>query len=237
VRTVLLANNRLGARIAAYLHERGDLSALVLHPPERRAHGEGFGLVPVQTHLWPAGLETFERDRPECLLSVMFTFKVPPAWLALPTWRACNLHPGLLPFNRGSAPNAWPLVDGTPAGVTLHAMEAEIDTGAILAQREVATTPADTAFTLYQRLGDASFDLFCEVWPSVRDCEPEPQPAGGTTHRLADLELLDLDHDDLRVLDKIRARTFGPHGAEFTRDGRRFSARVEIEPVDDDPVA
>ena len=233
MRTVLLANNRLGARIAAYLHERGDLAALVLHPPERRACGREFDLVPVEAHVWPRGREAFERDRPECLLSVLFGFKVPPEWLALPTWRSCNLHPALLPYNRGSAPNAWPLVDGTPAGTTLHVMEQEIDTGAILAQRAVETTPADTAFTLYRRLEDASFDLFCEVWPRVRECEPRPQPLEGTSHRLADLAGLDLVDADFGVLDKIRARTFGPHGVEFTRDGRRYRARVDIEPVDD----
>ena len=233
MRTVLLANNRLGARIATYLHERGELAALVLHPTDRRAHGDDFARIPVETFTWPDGRDGFEREPPECLLSVLFAFKVPPAWLTIPTWRACNLHPALLPFNRGSAPNAWPLVDGTPAGTTLHVMEPEIDTGGILAQREVPTTPADTAFTLYGRLEDASFALFAEVWPTVRECEPKPQPAGGTSHRLADLDLLDLNADELRVLDKIRARTFAPHGAGFTRDGRRYRARVEIEPVDD----
>ena len=232
MRTVLLANNRLGARVAAFLYERGDLAALGLHPPERRAHGDAFARLPVETFTWPTGPEAFARDRPECLLSVLFAFKVPAPWLAVPTWRACNLHPALLPYNRGSAPNAWPLVDGTPAGTTLHVMEEQIDTGAILAQREIATTPADTAFTLYQRLEDASFELFCEVWPNIRACTERPQPPGGTSHRLADLTQLDLDDDDLRVLDKMRARTFPPHGVEFTRDGRRYRARVEIEPLD-----
>ncbi|HUI47062.1 MAG TPA: formyltransferase family protein [Acidimicrobiia bacterium] len=232
MRTVLLANNRLGARIAALLHERGELQALVLHPPDLRTEAGAFERLPVDTYVWPDGLAAVERDRPECLLSVLFAYKVPPEWLALASWRACNLHPALLPFNRGSAPNAWPLVDGTPAGTTLHVMDAAIDTGAILCQRAVETTPSDTAFSLYRRLEDASFDMFREVWPDLRSREPKPQAPGGTSHRLADLARLDLNDDDLAVVDKLRARTFPPHGAEFTRDGRRYRARIEIEPLD-----
>jgi methionyl-tRNA formyltransferase len=232
VRTVLLANNRLGARIARYLEARGDLDALVLHPENRRLYGDELTAVGADTYTWPDGLDTFRAQPPECVLSVLFAFKVPPEWLALPTWRACNLHPALLPYNRGAAPNVWPLVDGSPAGTTLHVMEAAIDTGAILSQRAVPTFPDDTAYTLYQRLEDASFEMFEAVWPDLRACEPMPQPAEGTTHRLRDLATLDLTQGDFPTLDKLRARTFGEYGAEFERDGHRYRARVQIDPLD-----
>jgi methionyl-tRNA formyltransferase len=239
VRTVLLANNRLGARIAAYLAQRGELDALVLHPVERRSEAEAFDAIDaaVPRHTWPDGLDAItgastSAGPPECLLSVLFAYKVPPAWLAAPTWRAINLHPGLLPWNRGAAPNVWPLVDGSPAGTTLHVMEEAIDTGAILSQVEVATFPDDTAFTLYQRLEDASYEMFAEAWPRVASLSEAPQPPGGSSHRLADLTSLDLTDSDLATLDKLRARTFARYGAEFERDGRRYAARVEIEPLD-----
>jgi methionyl-tRNA formyltransferase len=232
VRTVLLANNRLGVRIAEFLAQRGDLEALVLHPEERRAHADGFAAIDVPTYTWPDGFDAAQAIVPDCLLSVLFAFKVPPAWLTLPSWRACNLHPALLPWNRGSAPNAWPLVDGSPAGTTLHVMEEAIDTGAVLCQREVATYAHDTAFTLYRRLEDASYEMFAEAWPRLRSLPETPQPPGGSTHRLADLASLDLTDGDFATLDKLRARTYPPFGAEFVRDGRRYRARVEIEPMD-----
>src|SRR4051812_27787613 len=42
--------------------------------------------------------------------------------------RAVNLHISYLPWNRGSDPNLWSLLDGTPTGVTIHYLEAGIDT-------------------------------------------------------------------------------------------------------------
>lgn len=232
MRTVLLANNRLGAEVAAYLHARGELAALVLHPADRRQAAEALEAIDVPRHTWPGGLAEVAAEQPECLLSVLFGFKVPAEWLALPRWRALNLHPALLPYNRGSAPNVWPLVDGTPAGTTLHVMTPEIDAGAVLCSREVPVHPHDTAATLYERLREASLAMFAEEWPRVRDLPERPQPPGGTSHRLADLAGLDLTGAELAVLDKLRARTFPPYGAEFTRDGRRYVARVEIEPLD-----
>src|SRR4029078_10124193 len=110
---------------------------------------------------------------------------------AVPPWRALNVHPALLPYNRGATQNVWPLVDGTPAGTTLHVMEPEIDTGAIVAQRSVETFPSDTAATLYERLEEASFQLFVQTWPAIRDHEPWPQPGGGTSHRQSELASLD----------------------------------------------
>lgn len=232
MRTVLLANNRLGAAVARFLHGRGDLAALVVHPTARRKAGDELLAIDVPCLTWPEGLTELAADPPECLLSVLFGFKVPPEWLALPTWRPLNLHPALLPYNRGAAPNAWPLVDGSPAGTTLHVMAPEIDAGAVLCSREVPVRPDDTAASLYERLVEASLAMLVEVWPEVRAIETRPQGPGGTVHRLADLARLDLTDADLPVLDKLRARTFPPYGAEFVREGRRYVARVEIDPLD-----
>jgi len=232
VRTLLLANNRLGARIGRALKERGDLVAVVLHPEARRTCGDELVELSDAVLVWPDGLESAARLECECLLSVLFGYIVPEPWLRLPSWRALNLHPALLPYNRGSAPNVWPIVDGTPAGTTLHEMTPQLDAGGILAQRQVAVEDTDTAETLYRRLEDASFELFDEVWDRITDIEPVPQTNGGTYHRMADLTSLDLTDTDLPTLDKLRARTFPPYGAEFERAGRRYRARVVIEPID-----
>lgn len=48
-----------------------------------------------------------------------------------------NLHISYLPFNRGTHPNFWSFVDGTPAGVTIHEVEKGIDTGPILFQKKI----------------------------------------------------------------------------------------------------
>jgi methionyl-tRNA formyltransferase len=232
MRTVLLANNRLGAEVGRYLAERGDLIGLVVHPESRRKHGPDLTDLDAPSWEWPDGLEAVRTLRPDCLLSVLFGYLVPSSWLEIPRWRALNLHPGLLPWNGGCFPNVWPIVDGSPAGTTLHVMEPGFDTGAVVAQRAVPTYGDDTARTLYERLEAASLLMFRSVWPGVGDISPQPQQGGGSYHRLGDLAELDPRAEDLDLIDRLRARTFAPHGAEFTRDGRRYRVRVEIEQLE-----
>ena len=74
--------------------------------------------------------------------------------------------------------------------------------------------------------------LRVDPWPEIASRPTVHQEPGGSYHRTADLASLDLGPDDMGVLDRLRARTFPPYGAEFERDGRRYRARVEIEPLD-----
>ena len=232
MRTVLLANNRLGADVGRYLADRGDLVGLVVHPPARRKWGPQLAALGVPTWEWPDGLDGVRDLQPDCLFSVLFGYRVPPAWLEVPRWRALNVHPALLPWNAGCHPNVWPLVDGSPAGTTLHVMEPAFDTGAIIAQEEVPTYPDDTALSLYRRLEAASLLMVRRVWPEIETVEPRPQEQGGSYHRLNELASLGLDADELRVIDKLRARSFPPHGLDFERDGQRYRARLEIERIE-----
>lgn len=233
MRTVLLANNHLGARVARWLENRGELVGLVLHPLGRQKAVEHLPAeLAVATWTWPDGLSEIEELAPECLLSVLFGFTIPTPWLRLPSWLPINLHPGLLPHNGGANPNVWPLVDGSPAGATLHVMAERIDAGDLLAQHPVPVTAGDTAATLYQRLEEASFDLLVGCWDKIRTLELTPQPPGGSYHRQSDLTALDPRAEDMPLIDRLRARTFPPFGAEFERDGRRWRIRVDLEPLD-----
>ena len=102
--------------------------------------------------------------------------------------RGVNLHISLLPWNRGADPNLWSFLEDTPKGVTIHRLEEGIDTGEIIAQREVQMRGDDTLRTSYARLTDAVEDLFFDVWPTLRSgvWKTVPQGAGGTYHRMKD---------------------------------------------------
>jgi methionyl-tRNA formyltransferase len=205
----------------------------VLHDSSRQRHVDGLPAeLAVPTWTWPDGLPEIQAIAPECLLSVLFGHLVPRPWLDVPSWLPINVHPGLLPYNAGANPNVWPLVDGSPAGTTIHVMSESIDAGPILMQRQVTVSPADTAASLYERLEEASFELLRDSWASIRTVELTPQPTGGTHHRQAELRSLDPSPDDWPLIDRLRARTFPPYGAEFERDGRRWRIRVQVEPLD-----
>ena len=59
----------------------------------------------------------------------------------MPRLGSINVHPALLPRHRGPIPLAWALREGDAAwGSTWHRMDAELDTGNMLAQ---ATVPIE----------------------------------------------------------------------------------------------
>ncbi len=82
--------------------------------------------------------------------------------------RTVNLHPSFLPWNRGQHPNLWSWYDNTPKGVSLHRMDAGIDTGPIYAQVPVFMDDDETLRTSYRKLSDALQELFCAEWRNIR---------------------------------------------------------------------
>lgn len=81
---------------------------------------------------------------------------------------AINLHISLLPWNRGADPNFWSFLENTPKGVTIHHIDPGVDTGDIIAQREVRVRTNDTLSTSYARLQAEIVILFHEQWPAIR---------------------------------------------------------------------
>lgn len=186
-------------------------------------------------------LPVVEDVRPDYVVSCGYQHVVPEEILEVPSGGCLNLHPAYLPFNRGANPNVWSLVEGTPAGVTLHYMDADLDTGAIVSQREVDARFSDTGRDLHERLEDAQVELFERTWPKIEAGEAsvsEQDGDAGTYHRTADFEALcELDPDAEVVvkdfLDRLRALTFPPYdNAYLDLDGERYYVEVNIEPAE-----
>jgi formyl transferase-like protein len=106
--------------------------------------------------------------------------------LALMPDRFVNLHIALLPFNRGADPNAWSFLEDTPKGVSIHIVDAGVDTGPILVQKEVAFDEGrETLRHSYAVLQDEVRALFRAHWERLREGTiiPVPQVGPGTFHR------------------------------------------------------
>lgn len=178
---------------------------------------------------------------PEYLVSVGYRHIVPEEILAIPSGGCLNLHPALLPYNRGTMPNVWGIVEDTPAGVTLHHMDASIDTGDIIRQRTVDTSFADTGKALHERLERAQFSLFVETWPDIEqgDIDPTSQNDRGTYHTTAEFDdLCEIDPEQeytaQELLDVLRALTFPPYdNASIEIDGETYYIEVDITPAHD----
>ena len=82
--------------------------------------------------------------------------------------RIINLHISYLPWNRGADPNLWSFLEDTPKGVTIHYVDEGIDTGDIIAQKEVVFEQGEqTLSTTYARLQDEMMLLFKSNWPLI----------------------------------------------------------------------
>ncbi len=86
-----------------------------------------------------------------------FPWKIPPAALAVPRLGWLNGHPSLLPRHRGPLPVAWAIREGDEEiGITFHLMDAELDTGPILAQKRYPLGELKPPDTVLSRLGPRS---------------------------------------------------------------------------------
>jgi methionyl-tRNA formyltransferase len=182
-------------------------------------------------------LQGVKEIRPEYIISCGYRHIVPEKILAVPDRGCLNLHPAYLPYNRGANPNVWSIVEGTPAGVTLHWMDAGLDTGDIIERRKIKTDFSDNGKDLYEALEDAQVNLFRDVWPDIVAGEVEitkQDEEAGTYHSTSDFEeLCKLDPDEeVRVkdfLDRLRALTFPPYdNAKIEVDGETYYVEIDI---------
>jgi len=101
-----------------------------------------------------------------------------------------NLHISYLPYNRGAHPNFWAFHDDTPKGVTIHFIDEGLDTGPIIAQREVFFDKGETTFfTTCARLCHEVEALFVVNIPAILSGQFDAVQQGGegVSHKLADL--------------------------------------------------
>jgi methionyl-tRNA formyltransferase len=249
VKLFFFGNNRVALELLRFLLDEGEqLVGLALHPSERSRFREelldtsGFGgdVVFEEPALHDPG--TVDRIRAldaELGVSVLYDYVIPAELIAVFPRGVVNLQPSLLPWNRGRHSNVWSIVEGTPAGITLHWLDERVHAGDVIAQREVPVESVDTGATLYWKLESAMVSLFRESWPALRDgTAPRRQQdtTAGTVHGEADVEAIDRIELDApttarKLLDVLRARTFRPYESAYfeSADGRKVYVRLDLD--------
>jgi methionyl-tRNA formyltransferase len=247
MRILFLGNNWLGWQSLKWLRERNeDVVGVVLHPESRAKYrAEIAHEVAGSSEVFDASqlkdssvLQRVRTLRADIAVSVLFGYILRADFIESFPRGCINLHPALLPYNRGAYPNVWSIVDKTPSGVTLHYVDSGVDTGDVIAQKEVPVKPTDTGETLYRRLDAEALELFKATWPLICDgtASRTPQPPGeASSHRVRDVEAI--DEIDLQksyvaedLINIIRARTFPPHcGAYFIQGGKKIYLQIELK--------
>jgi methionyl-tRNA formyltransferase len=113
--------------------------------------------------------------------------RILPQWMIdLPPLGNINLHASLLPKYRGAGPIQWAIARGeNTTGVTTMRIDAGLDTGDILLQKEMAIEADDTAETLAPRLAAIGADLIVETLRGLQAGTIKPRPQDHTKATLA----------------------------------------------------
>jgi methionyl-tRNA formyltransferase len=164
--------------------------------PRRPAHRPTPPWGEVTDETAPPGVSVlFARDKnavapllrglePDVALCWGFSWKLPPEALGAPPLGVVNQHPGLLPRHRGPIPMAWAMREGDREfGLTWHRMDADYDTGPILAQTTVPIEDGDTTIEIIgPKLLQAALALLPHVFDRLAAGDPgDPQPTEGVS--------------------------------------------------------
>lgn len=158
---------------------------LVVTQPDRpKGRGMELAISPVKASALRLGLpivqpekiknnEEFKAQltelRPEAIIVVGYGRIVPQWMLDLPPMGNINLHASLLPKYRGAAPIQWAIANGERVtGVTTMRIDAGLDTGDILLQREMAVMDEDTSETISPRLAAIGAELMVETLQGLK---------------------------------------------------------------------
>lgn len=177
--------------LAALIAAGHEIAAVVLagEPAERAGEPErlaGEAGIPV---VWVASAaaagEAIRDAAAEVGVAVCFPWRLGRAAREAPPLGVLNVHPSLLPAGRGPEPVFWTLRRGErETGVTVHVMDAGLDTGPIVAQARQAVPKGVTAPALERELMARGGKLLVDALPALAagTLRPWPQPAAGVTH-------------------------------------------------------
>jgi methionyl-tRNA formyltransferase len=157
---------------------------------------------------------------PDAIIVVGYGRIIPHWMIDLPHLGNINLHASLLPKYRGAAPIQWAIARGkSVTGVTTMRIDAGLDTGDILLQKEVTIEPQDTAETLGPRLAAIGADLMVETLRGLLAGTINPRPQDHAQATLAPILKKEDGHIDFSLSAQEiynRLRGFQPWPGAFT---------------------
>jgi len=110
---------------------------------------------------------------PDLAISGGFPVRIPEDALAVPRHGIVNGHPALLPRYRGPNPIGWALRNGDgELGFTFHRMDADFDTGRMLAQGTAPVAGAERAEDVIKTLFEVATSLLPRALERVEAGDP-----------------------------------------------------------------
>ncbi len=222
------------------LVETGFAPSLVITNPDRPS-GRGMTLKSPEPKVWadehviqvlqPEKLdedffESLSKESWDLFVVVAYGKIIPEKIIDLPKYGTINVHYSLLPKYRGATPVESAILNGDQTtGAAIQQMRFKLDTGPILAQKEIPIDSTDTTLSLREKLNNEALLLLPEVLEKIQNgsAEAVEQSEEGATHckKISKEDgLLDLNDDGI-VNDRKYRAYFGSIGTYFFKDDKR----------------
>lgn len=173
--------------------------------------------------------EELKKYSPELIIVAAYGKILPEYVLDHPKYGCINAHASLLPEYRGAAPIQRAMMDGKKTtGITAMYMEKGLDTGDMIAKREVAIESGDDFEALHDKLAAAAAELISSVIAQIKDSAAARLPAEKQNDALASYAAkiekedreLSFSDDCESLCRRIRALSPAPLAFTHTPDGK-----------------
>src|SRR6202521_4388133 len=173
-----------------------EIVGVITQPDRPRGRGQEVSFSPMKEAALAANLPVHQPEKirapeneallqklaPDCVVIIAYGQIIPARLLPIPKLGWINLHASLLPKYRGAAPINWAIVNGeTRTGVTSMRIDAGMDTGEMLLQREMEIGPLETAPELAARMSELGAPLMTETLRGLAAGTISPRPPAPPT--------------------------------------------------------
>ena len=228
MKIVLLASGEVGSQVAKYLATKKEsIACLGIHSKERKNHKQKIKrylkmnrnkVIILSKKISKEKLKKIRAVKPDYILVIFWPHLLPENLIGAAKKGCINLHIGYLPYNRGKNANVWPIINQTPAGVSMHFIDKSIDGGRVVSQIKVKTYITDDGKTLYDRLIKNCLPLFKKTWKKIKEnklrCKKQ-RLSKGSIHYSKDFKKLNCINLNKKVypldlFNQLRAKKFLP---------------------------
>jgi methionyl-tRNA formyltransferase len=166
-----------------------EILAVITQPDRPKGRGQEVSSSPVKETALAANINVFQPEKirtpeseqflraatPDAIVIIAYGQIIPARLLNIPKLGWINSHASLLPQYRGAAPIQWAIANGeTKTGITTMRIDAGMDTGDMLLQRETPIGSNETAPELAARIAEISAPLMAETLCGLRDGTLQP---------------------------------------------------------------
>ena len=133
----------------------------------------------------PSLSELLSTLQPDAGCVACFPWKIPMSLISSLRFGFVNVHPSLLPFYRGPEPLFWLFreADLECRGVSVHRMDADLDTGPLLCQQSIEFPDGMGQIEVERACGALGGQLLIRALDKLTTGERgDPQPGNGSSH-------------------------------------------------------